>query len=203
MNKLFKLTLFIVQELVAIVEFLIFHYPQTSIGYRLRAALSRFKLKGSFSGNVLISYGLDLYFNSPLELEVGANFSSGRNVTINSCDSFGIIIGDNVGVAEGSVIRAANHGYADVNKNFKDQGHIAKQIKYNEERFASIIIGDDVWIGAGSTILSGANIGKGAIISAGSVVSGKIPEYSISVGNPARVVAGRKNLFTSKYHKFP
>ena len=48
-----------------------------------------------------------------------------------------------------------------------------------------IIVGDDVWIGMGATILSGVTIGQGAIIGAGSVVSKEVFPYSIVVGNPA------------------
>lgn len=54
---------------------------------------------------------------------------------------------------------------------------------------APITIGDDVWIGAGATILKGADVGNGCIVGAGAVVtSGKYPDNSILVGNPARVV---------------
>ncbi len=52
-----------------------------------------------------------------------------------------------------------------------------------------IRIGEDVWIGAGATILKGATIGNGCIVGAGAVVTkGNYPDYSILVGNPARVV---------------
>ena len=46
-----------------------------------------------------------------------------------------------------------------------------------------VIIEDDVWIGYGVIILSGTKIGKGAVIGAGSVVSGEVPPYSIFAGN--------------------
>jgi len=57
---------------------------------------------------------------------------------------------------------------------------------------AGVIIGDDVMISSRSIILPGTKIGKGVVIAAGSVVRGKIPDYSIVMGNPAKVV-GRRN----------
>nr|KHD97599.1 acetyltransferase [Kocuria polaris] len=55
----------------------------------------------------------------------------------------------------------------------------------------AVHIGKDVWIGASTVILSGVSIGAGSIIGAGSVVTKDIPECSIAVGSPARVIGGR------------
>jgi serine acetyltransferase len=52
-----------------------------------------------------------------------------------------------------------------------------------------VIIGDDVWIGQRCLILPGTRIGDGCIVSAGSVVRGKFPPYSLIAGNPAKVIA--------------
>jgi acetyltransferase-like isoleucine patch superfamily enzyme len=52
-------------------------------------------------------------------------------------------------------------------------------------------IGDDVWVGAGARILAGSSIGPGSVIGAGAVVRGTIRPYSVSVGNPARVIRSR------------
>lgn len=54
-----------------------------------------------------------------------------------------------------------------------------------------IIIGDDVWIGQRSTILSGVSIGRGAVIAARSVVTKNIPPYAIVGGNPAKIIKYR------------
>jgi acetyltransferase-like isoleucine patch superfamily enzyme len=48
-----------------------------------------------------------------------------------------------------------------------------------------VVIGDDVWLGAGVIVLDGANIGTGAIVGAGSVVTKNLPNYAIAVGAPA------------------
>lgn len=49
-------------------------------------------------------------------------------------------------------------------------------------------IGDYAWIGMGSIILKGSEIGEGAVIGAGSVVCGHIPAYCVAAGAPARVI---------------
>lgn len=54
-----------------------------------------------------------------------------------------------------------------------------------------IVIGDDVWLGYESTILSGVHIGQGAIIAAGSVVTKDVPPYAIVGGVPAKVIKFR------------
>ena len=54
-----------------------------------------------------------------------------------------------------------------------------------------ITIGNDVWIGINTLVLSGSTIGDGAVIGAGSVVRGRIPAYAIAVGSPCRVVMYR------------
>jgi acetyltransferase-like isoleucine patch superfamily enzyme len=49
-------------------------------------------------------------------------------------------------------------------------------------------IGDDCWIGGNVIILPGVTIGKGCTIGAGSVVTKDVPEYSVAIGSPAKVV---------------
>lgn len=53
------------------------------------------------------------------------------------------------------------------------------------------IIGHDVWLGDGATLLPGAQIGSGVIIGANAVVAGQVPDYAVVVGNPGRVVRMR------------
>jgi acetyltransferase-like isoleucine patch superfamily enzyme len=63
---------------------------------------------------------------------------------------------------------------------------------------SEIIIGHDVWIGSGATLLKGAKIGSGSIIASGAVVlKGDYPERSLIAGNPARII---KNLEDDQNH---
>lgn len=56
------------------------------------------------------------------------------------------------------------------------------------ERALPVTIGRDTWIGGSVQIMAGVNIGKGVTIGAGSVVTRDIPDFSVAVGTPARVV---------------
>jgi acetyltransferase-like isoleucine patch superfamily enzyme len=55
-----------------------------------------------------------------------------------------------------------------------------------------ISIGDDVWIGCGVTVLDGVKIGDGCVVGAGAVVTRTLPNYSLAVGVPARVIRIRQ-----------
>lgn len=89
-----------------------------------------------------------------------------------------VYIGNHVIIAQNVVISGMNHGYEDVAIPIKDQLVTTSKI----------IIEDEVWIGANSTIIAGITIGKHSVVAAGSVVVKDIPSYSVAVGNPAKVI---------------
>jgi acetyltransferase-like isoleucine patch superfamily enzyme len=74
-----------------------------------------------------------------------------------------------------------NYGFQDRSVNFRLQPPSCQ----------GIIIEDDVWIGAGATILDGCTIGKGAIVGAGAVLTKSVEPYSIVAGIPAKIIAKR------------
>ena len=55
-----------------------------------------------------------------------------------------------------------------------------------------ILLGENCWIGARAVILSGANVGEGAVIGAAAVVDFEVPPFAIVAGNPGRVVGWTK-----------
>jgi acetyltransferase-like isoleucine patch superfamily enzyme len=69
----------------------------------------------------------------------------------------------------------------------------AKRFPGHPRSKGDVIIGNDVWVGRDALILSGVEIGNGAVIAARSVVAKDVPPYSIVAGNPAKLVRFRFN----------
>lgn len=114
-------------------------------------------------------------------LDIGNHTSIGEFSNIRACGG-SIKIGSNVQIAQHVNIIASNHLFK-LGVPIKDQ-------KWDEKN-NFIEIGDDVWIGCGSTLLPGCKIGTGSVIGANSVVKGNIPENVVAVGNPAKVIKNR------------
>lgn len=95
----------------------------------------------------------------------------------------GIRIGANVLIAANCTLAPTNHEWRDRTIPIRDQGFRPGK--------GGIIVEDDVWIGCNSALLDGAIVRQGAIIAAGSVVTGEIPAYAIAAGSPAKVIGER------------
>ncbi|MDD2541347.1 MAG: acyltransferase [Desulfuromonadaceae bacterium] len=110
---------------------------------------------------------------------LGDNVGIGHNCHF-LCD---IEIGNKVLIASYcSFLNSDDHNYKIIGKTMWDSG---RGDKYN------IIISDDVWIGQAAMLLSPVKVGRGAIVSAGSVVVKDVPPYAIVGGIPARVISWR------------
>ena len=57
-----------------------------------------------------------------------------------------------------------------------------------------IVVGDNVWLGAGAKVLDGVRLGKGVVVGAGAVVTDDLPDGSVAAGVPARVIRTRDAL---------
>lgn len=113
-------------------------------------------------------------------LKIGNNSSIGPYSYI-GCSGY-IEIGDNVMMSPRVSIYAENHVFDDPRLTIKEQGVKREFVK----------IEDDCWIAANSVILAGVTIGKGSIVSAGSVVTKDVPPFSIVGGVPAKLIKTRK-----------
>lgn len=140
----------------------------------------------ALDGFPLLTIGEDSYI-------VGAEIQSGINFRVaQSCHA--ICIGKGCSLADGiTFIVDLNHNYEAV-----AQGELSflsgVNIHDHTRRKGSIILQNDVWIGHGVTIMSGATLHNGAIVAANAVVTKDVPPYAIVGGNPAKVIRYRFDM---------
>jgi len=119
-------------------------------------------------------------------ITVGKSFYANHNMIIQ--DGGEVSFGDNVFIGPNCCFTTAEHA---LDPEMRKAGvEIAKPIK----------IGNNVWIGAGSTVLAGVTIGDNSVIGAGSVVKKDIPENSVAVGMPCRVI---REITEADRHTYP
>jgi lipopolysaccharide O-acetyltransferase len=112
----------------------------------------------------------------------------GKNIEINDYVHIAagekVVIGDNVLIASKVYISDLNHGI------YKGNNQDSPLSLPNERKLSTkpVVIKNNVWIGESVCVLPGVTIGEGCVIGALSVVTKSIPDYSIAVGSPARVI---------------
>lgn len=121
---------------------------------------------------------------------IGRHSYIGYNSEIHSCD-----IGSFCSIANGLIVGGAKHplDWVSTSPAFYDVGggtgnHLGN---HKIEPLKRTYIGNDVWIGSRVIIMQGLNIGTGAVIGAGSVVTKDVPPYAIVAGCPARIIKYR------------
>lgn len=126
------------------------------------------KTAGAFS--IVAPFWCDYGYN----IEIGQNFYANHNTVI--LDGGKVTFGDNVYIAPNCGFHTAGHP---IDFERRNQGL---------EYAYPITVGDNVWIGAGVQVMPGVTIGSDVVIGGGSVVVKDIPDHSVAVGNPCRVI---------------
>lgn len=93
----------------------------------------------------------------------------------------GVMIGKDTLISMHCRILSSNHTIPDRNCRIRSMPDI----------LLPVTIGEDVWLGAGATVLGGVTVGDGCVVGAGAVVTKDLPPYSVAVGTPAKVVRTR------------
>ncbi len=110
-------------------------------------------------------------------IKIGEGSYIGRYSTIATTEGAKVTIGKNCSLSHYVMMYTGNRV---ANQDFS--------VKPHKNESGDIEIGDDCWIGAFAFIKHGVKIGKNCVIGAHSVVTKDIPDYSIAVGSPAKVV---------------
>jgi acetyltransferase-like isoleucine patch superfamily enzyme len=123
------------------------------------------------------------YYGGPVGegLRVGSNSNIGPYSYI-GCSGL-IEIGNNVMMGPRVGLYAENHNAGRVDIPMREQGVTREFVR----------IEDDVWLGSNCVIVAGVTVGRGAIVSAGSVVTKDVPPFAVVGGVPARVLRQRQD----------
>ena len=135
--------------------------------------------------------GENCYFELPFRANWGGHhvhLGSGvyANFNLTLVDDGHIYVGDKVMFGPNVTVTTASHP---VDPTLRSRG-----LQFNKD----VYIGENAWIGAGVIIMPGIRIGRDAVVGAGSIVTRDVPERTIAVGNPCRVlreVSGRDRRF--------
>jgi len=155
--------------------------------------------------NALIRSGAIIYCN----VRIGDNFQTGHNVLIRESTSIGdnVLVGTNViiegNTAIGSKVSIQSNVYIPTNSVIEDFVFIGPNavltndkypLRKEENRLSGPILRKGASIGANSTILPGIEIGEGALVAAGTIVTKHVAPWTLAIGSPARMMELPKEL---------
>lgn len=114
-------------------------------------------------------------------VEIGSNVAIAIGCFIGAGEG-GVTIGDDCLLGPNVSVLANTYRLNRLDVPIRVQGMVSKGIR----------IANNVWLGAGTVVLDGAEIGEGVVVAAHSVVTGALPANTVAEGNPAKVVFRRR-----------
>jgi maltose O-acetyltransferase len=164
---------------IRVVGYLTNHLVAHLPSYRLRHSWYRRVLGLSLARSGGVHMGCFVWFNSPSQIRRGGSSIGARTRINRDCtlDVRGpLFIGEDVSVSPEVMILTGQHRH--------DRPGFAFEV-------LPVVIEDHVWIGSRAVILPGTSLGRGAVVAAGAVVSGRVPPRTVVGGVPARPLSTR------------
>ena len=129
---------------------------------------------------IFSAYGKNCYIEPPFFCDYGYNIELGNNVYLNV----------NCVILDCLTVKIADFTKLGPNVHLYTVGHPLNNVerRLGYELAKPISIGSNVWIGGGTIILPGVEIGDHSVIGAGSVVTKSLPDNIIAVGNPCKII---------------
>ncbi|KZX10170.1 acyltransferase [Methanobrevibacter curvatus] len=154
--------------------------------------------------NYLIRSGSIIYN----DVNIGKDFKTGHNVVIRENTTIGddVLIGTNT-IIEGNVkigngVSIQSNVYIPINSLIEDNVFIGPCAVFTNDRYPvrvdfdlkGPLIRKSASIGANTTFLSNIEVGEGAMVAAGAVVTRRVPPYNLAIGTPAKIKPLPHNL---------
>jgi acetyltransferase-like isoleucine patch superfamily enzyme len=144
-----------------------------------------YKYQFASCGNNVHFYPLKSFFTYNT-IAIGNNVIIGRGAVFVASDS-AITIHDKAMFGANVTIMGGNHSTHIIGKAMFDY-KVSDKLATDDQ---PVTIGTDVWVGSGSYILNGVQVGRGSIIAAGAIVTKDVPPYAIVGGVPAKIIKYR------------
>lgn len=165
--------------MIGVLRAFIYKLRFKKIGFpsKLGKPLKLIKTRGVSCGKkvrIMSGYRIECYESGTIE--IGEDVSIGQNLHMISGGK--LVIGNHVTFSGNVFISNLNHSYDKIDISALQQEMIIKDVT----------VGDYCFIGYGTCILPGTELGKNVIVGANSVVSGKFPDYVVIAGVPARII---------------
>jgi len=174
MNKIVKNFLICSFEMVSAIVFILPRHKLFNI------------VKSNFLRLLSAKIGKNITYYPGIKISPGTHLTLGNHVDLAwgvlITTAGGVEIGDRTLIGYNTMIFSANHVIPPGIDKIFYAGHEKKKVT----------IANDVWIGAGCIILPGVNIGEGAIVAAGSIVTKNVEPFSMVAGVPARLIKNRE-----------
>lgn len=190
-------------KLIKILKNLFFNFNESEFTIRFRTVqilffayyklrIAGYKFNSYIHPSVSIQNFKNIHFSQNVHIHKGSiiwgsvTFSNNVSIGPNNIFYGRAIFGSNVMTSGGCVFAGGGHGFKKIDTPMLNQSYESK---------GGIVIQDDVWIGANSTILDGVTVHKGAIVGAGSLVTKNVNAFDIVGGVPAIKISSRIDIF--------
>jgi len=128
-----------------------------------------------------------VFEKADVQIRIGSRTHVGGGTVLAAARN--VEIGDDVLVAFDVLITDHNsHSLCFAERSSDVREWIQGRKDWSRVPMVPVKIGNKAWIGAHAIILKGVNIGEGAVVGAGSVVTKDVPDWTIAAGNPARII---------------
>lgn len=161
-------------------------------------AILKLKYKNKIIVGERFSFGRGTTFYAKEKIEIMDDVYIGKYCSIETDCKIGnnVLIANHVGL-----IGKYDHNYKQIGVPIRQASWIGDEDYSWKGIGQKINIEDDCWIGFGSIIFSGINIGKGAIVAAGAIVTKDVEPYSIVAGIPAKKIGNRFDEEEINHHE--
>jgi acetyltransferase-like isoleucine patch superfamily enzyme len=165
------------------------YHPRLRFGRHVYVGEGVVLYHGGGGGSIELGDRVHIYDHACLETSAGGVLTIGTDTSIHMRSQLmahvgSIRIGNEVAIAQGCALYPYDHGIAP-GSSIRSQPMVSR---------GDIVIEDDAWLGAHVVVLSGVRIGRGAVITAGSLVTRDVPANVIAGGVPARVLWNRTEV---------